>query len=308
VNKKVKSSGSEPRDFSAQIRQSSVDKLLDSTGYPLRVVDKSESFPGCDRKIIAKSTTSYAYTAAELDALLESAVRNAGKGVHGETIDDEVFSWGGSVIEQAKRVLDASASGGEKFRGPPEAYLKAIVDGGIGNLRKTLGDIELYAHLRHLYVIVSKRPSITLSSPRIDLNGIRITVGATGEAWMKFPWFNCYKGCLEWKKVTKCERIASVSASLDIKCEAHALVEASGAKVFVRGVFDKLRLDYPILKEIPLEKFANEALRDRAVFVYDAAKLVASVPVFESKFSIDRIALPNIAGGIDIGVSLKQLK
>jgi hypothetical protein len=62
------------------------------------------------------------------------------------SIHNEVVAFVGSIIEQAKKVLDASNS--KEYEGPPNDVLKAIVDGGLAELPKNLrssGDFGLYA-------------------------------------------------------------------------------------------------------------------------------------------------------------------
>ena len=179
--------------------------------------------------------------------------------------------------------------------------------GGIKNLVNTLGDWGLYAWCPYLRVVLKRKPQLNLGSPRIDLTNISITVTATGELWAKYPWWNCYQWCTSWKKVIKCDRIASLTVSPDIRAAAHANCESTGSRVYVRGEFDSLRLDYPILDKIPLEGIANRALADRLVYVYDAAQLVETVPVLQSHFTVGSISLPPTASGISVGVTLRQV-
>jgi hypothetical protein len=222
-------------------------------------------------------------------------------------IDDQIFSFGGSIIEQAKKVLDAANSGDSRYDGPTKKELQKIIDGGTPGLVDTLSDFGLYAWCPYLRVILRSRPSLRLSSPRIDLNDIRIEVTATGELWAKYPWFNCYKWCLEWKKVIKCNKIASITVSPNMKAEAHADCSAQGTKVFVRALFDKLRLDYDILNKIPLEGIANDKLKDQLVFVYDASQLVQTVPILKSRFAVSSISLPPSASGINVAATISRI-
>jgi len=248
----------------------------------------------------------YEYSKAEVKAMLRSSVAAAGRGATSSSVLGDLYSFAGSIVEQAKKVLDAAEQGGREYEGPPKAEMRAIVDGGIENLVDTLGDWGLYGWSPYQRVRVMRRPQIRLSSPRIDLNNIRVEVKATGELWAKFPWWNCYKWCLRWKKVIKCERIGSITVDPDIAAEAHANVEARGSEVVVRGEFDRLRLDYPILDKIPLEGIANRVLGNRFVFVIDASKLVVAVPVLGSKFSVESIGLPPLPQAIGVEVVVKQ--
>jgi hypothetical protein len=77
--------------------------------------------------------------------------------------------------------------------------------------------------------------------------------------------------------------------------------------LYAQASFDELRLDYDILDKIPLEGIANKALRDSLVYVYDASTLMATVPVFQSKFAIASIQLPDATGSLGVGVTIKKL-
>ena len=109
------------------------------------------------------------------------------------------------------------------------------------------------------------------------------------------------------KKVHKCKRIARVTVEPDIAAEAHATLLAKEARVLAFAKFDRLRIDEPILRKIPLEGFANRGLGDKPVYVYDASKLVATVPVLGSKFTVDKIILPPSADSIGVGVIIRKV-
>jgi hypothetical protein len=299
-------------DLFASIRQTAADKLLDSTSYPVKVLDERKDFPGCDRAMFRKTWPVREYTTDELGAMFRKAIQQRSDKKHDpETaFNHRILSFGGSIIEQAKKAADAAADAGGEYSGPPIDVLQAIVKGGVKALPATirpLGDWGAYAHLAYLGVTMNQRPSIQLASPRIDLDGVKITVEATGELWIKYPWFNCYQWCFSWEKVIKCDRVASITISVDIAADAHAIVESSGPQVYVRAEFDKLRLDYPILRDIPLEGIANAALGNKPIFVYDASKFVTVVPVLESKFTVGEVLLPASANSVDVGVTLKQI-
>ena len=104
---------------------------------------------------------------------------------------------------------------------------------------------------------------------------------------------------------TRCA--AAITVSLDVAAEAHADVSARGPLVAVQAAFDRLRLDYPILDKIPLERIANAALANQLAYVFDASQLVASVPVLGSKFKVDSVSLPSSSNSISVGVNIKQI-
>lgn len=295
-------------DLYAEVNQTSFDKLLASTSYPLTVIDKREGFPGCANMAALDDGGFYKFTADEVAELFNDCVTLAGRDVTA-SMHDQVFAFGGTILQQAKVMLDASSDG--QYEGPTPADLKTIIDGGIENLgsslRGYLGDWGVYAWCPSLRVRLKQQPKIGLQSPRIDLSGVVIDAMATGELWAKFPWWNCYKYCLKWRKVTKCERIASVTASLEVKAEAHAMLSVRGVQVFAEGKFDKLRLAYEILDKIPLEGLANRGLQGKEVLVYDGSQLIATVPVLRSNFVIDSIDLPAKPDSIAVGVNIRKI-
>lgn len=297
-------------DLYAEVQQSTSNKLLNSVGYPFKVFEKRQDFPGCSKLAAKDNDPIYEYSKDEIKVMLKNSVtgvKNRAQNESAVSVNDQVYSFAGSVIEQAKKVVDVANSSGADYEGPDKKEMQGIVDGGIEGLVDTLGDFGVYAWNPYLRVVIKKQPTIALRSPRIDLTGISIEVTATGELWAKYPWWNCYKWCTQWEKVHKCDRIASLTVSPDVIADAHANIEASAARVFVRAEFDKLRLDYEILNKISLEGIANDALRDKLVFVYDAAQLIATVPVLQSKFAIESIALPATQSGIGVGIVLRQI-
>jgi len=296
-------------DLYAEVEQSACDKLVGSVSYPLKAFEKKQDFPGCSKMAARDDGPFYEYSKQEIKKMLKASlayVKDLPK-ESAPSVQDDIYSFAGSIIEQAKKVLESANSAGAEYEGPKPKDMQAIVDGGIEGLVDTLGDFGLYAWCPYLSVVVKQKPQIKLGAPRIDLNGIGVEVTATGELWAKSPWWNCYKYCFKWEKVYKCIRIGSLTVSPDIKVEAHANVEASGSRVYVRGEFDKLRLNYDILDKIPLEGIANKALRDKLVFVYDAAQFIATVPILQTKFTVDSLVPPASSSGISVGIVLRQL-
>lgn len=297
-------------DIYVEIQQSTVDKLLASVQFPFQVLERRQDFPGCSSLAAIAESGFYQYSKEETRTLLSSAVAQVRRRVDphptGLSVADQIYSFGGGILEQAKRVLDI-ASTSQEYEGPAKSELQDIVDGGIEGLAETLGDFGLFAWNPYLRVVVKSRPTVSLSSPRIDLDGVRIEVTATGELWAQYPWWNCYRWCTKWEKVRKCDRVARLTVSPDIAADAHATVSARSALVIIKGAFDRLRLDYDILREIPLEDAANAVLKDKLVYVYDASQLIATVPMLQSRFSVEKISLPPHPSGIGVGVTLRQI-
>ena len=88
--------------------------------------------------------------------------------------------------------------------------------------------------------------------------------------------------------------------------DAQISFEGRGAQVYAKGKFNRLRLDYPILEKLPLESIANLGIRKKELMVYDARKLLATVPVLESDFGVKQIGLPPHANGMRIEIELEQ--
>ena len=298
-------------DLFAEVGHTAVDKLLSSVNYPLVIMERREAFPGCKRLARSLEGEAYKFTNEQVDKMFRECVQvtvsRTGQGEN--TIHDDLLSFGGSVIQQAKRVLEASSEVG--YEGPTRGELETIVNGGVEalgkNLRGIFSDFGIYAWNPHLRVTLKTRPKLKLQSPRIDLDGVKVEILATGELWVKFPWWNCHKWCLKWVKVIKCERIGSITVTPDIAIDAHADIAARGARVYATAQFDRLRLDYPILKDIPLEGLANKILGTKELVIYDASALVASVPVLGSRFAVESITLPANPSGVGVGVNIRQI-
>lgn len=117
--------------------------------------------------------------------------------------------------------------------------------------------------------------------------------------WQEYWWFG-------WKWAL----ILSVTVpdpGIDFVFDADANFNAAGATVTVTAHFNKLRLDYSILNGIPLEGLANSILGSKPLAVYDASKLIATIPIFESHFAVADINLPRTNGGITVEATVKQI-
>lgn len=295
-------------DLYAEIKQSVCDKLLSSTSYPFKALENRQNFPGCSNLAAKYKDSFYELSKKEIKDLLNSSLATVrSRSNNTQSVHSQVYSFAGSIIQQAKSVIDAASSAGADYEGPEVKEMQEIVNGGIESLTETLGDFGIYAWNSYLRITIDAKPSILLKSPRIDLNGINIEVTATGELWSKYPWWNCHKWCTKWEKIHKCEKIASLTVSPNLKAEAHADIQTQGARVNILVEFDKLRLAYDILDKIPLEGIANRELKGKPVFIYDASQLVTTVPVLGSKFSIDSISTPPSPDSIGVAVTLKQI-
>jgi hypothetical protein len=314
--KKAKSGGPAP-DLSATVGQSAVDKLVGSVTYPLPVFDHTWPFQGLEAVGTAIGETDSIYTADGVAALLKSALQVTGvidvSSVPSQTQDQlahEVLRGTSELIESAKRCLAAkneADSTGQVFNGPDPTLLNKILAGGIAVLAEIQG-IKFQAHLEWLKVAIDDQPSILLNSPRVSVNALHIRASATGELWCYHPTFHCSSLCFNWSTTWGWDRIASLTVrDVRIDADAHVDLSTRQATVVAQGVFDKLRLDFPILDQIPLETPANKLLADDLVVVYDASKYVEVVPVLGSKFSVDAVQIPPAVGELIVEIEIKQI-
>ena len=134
----------------------------------------------------------------------------------------------------------------------------------------------------------------------------------TAEVWAKHIWLKCVRKkwgiCYGWKWTTKETRLLSVSlVDVKFKVKAHATVEPKGTLVNIYGTFDEFRIDYPILKEIPLEKLGNSYLKDLPVAIFDAGVYAKTIPVLDRSFSVSNINIPSEEGQITVEVTVSQV-
>ena len=214
------------------------------------------------------------------------------------------------VIESAKSYLRAreeAANKGDKISGPNPQDVQDILDGGIVRLATYRG-IQFKAHLAWLHVEARSAPTVGLASPTIKVDDVKVSVGATAELWWYHPTLHCRKWCLDWSTSWSWDRLAAITVSgVRLAADAHAVVAAGGAVVEVRAVVDKLRLDYDLLRDIPLESFANSVLAGKPLYAYDASKLIATVPVLESRFAVQAIDVPTATGSLSVNVEIRPL-
>ena len=68
-----------------------------------------------------------------------------------------------------------------------------------------------------------------------------------------------------------------------------------------------MRLDYPILEKIPLERIVNKELDKKPLAVMDVRKLVATLPVVDARFQLDSVSLPRSQRQIVIAATVRQI-
>ena len=93
----------------------------------------------------------------------------------------------------------------------------------------------------------------------------------------------------------------------DVKIAADGAVTLIVDGLVVYGVpsISKLVLDYPILREINLAWFANQALGGQRLAMINASKLVAALPYINSTYVIDTLAVSG-SGEIRADITIKN--
>src|SRR5688572_27194620 len=107
-------------DLFAEVNQTACDKLLNSGDYPLTVFEKKQEFPGCSRMAADDEGSFYEYSKPEIKRMLAESLQlvKSGKARSLTTLQSELYSFAGSIIEQAKKLIDAANEAGSDYEGP----------------------------------------------------------------------------------------------------------------------------------------------------------------------------------------------
>lgn len=293
---------------------------MGSVNYPFEVFSHHEDFHPFEATKSGPSpvpSAAYDYTKKEITEILD-ATQNWGKKATSlqvpKSLDGQFYSVllkeCSATIESAKACLAAreeAKSKGQPFSGPSESDLQDILDGGIKGLAQIDG-FQFRALCTDLRVFASGKPDVQLKGPTVTLSNLKIVGDACAEVWWYHPSFHCSWLCFNWSVTWSWGPLIRVCVEgVKFDVAAHATAATDGPLVTVTATADRLRLDYDILRELPLENIANHYLADKRVLVYDASKLVAAVPVLGSRFQVSSVDLPAITGGLQVNVSVKQV-
>ncbi|MFV8346211.1 hypothetical protein [Flavobacterium sp. ZB4P13] len=308
-------------DLSAKIDQSAAEKLLNSVHFPLTLVSINTPPPG--NLLTTETVNDYEIilNPPRVEELLKAFAKASETNIPSRSkIPDietkfnlEALSNISETIESAKACLSAMeapqipTSADQIFSFPDEKYLKDIVNGGVEALLSTTNGLELKAICSNLRVIANNKPNLGLNGPKVSISNSKITVKATGELWAHIPTFHCSRWCTRWTVSWKWVRLSSVSVGVTVDLDASIEILINGKILNAKAHINKLRLDYPILREIPLEGIANSQLQNKLIPIFDAGSFIACVPVVNSRFGIESISIPNVAGSIEIDIAIKQV-
>jgi hypothetical protein len=310
-NKKLLGAGT---DLSALINQSAADKLLNSVNFPLVLVNTTNPPPGSILSLKAVNDDEVTLEEAVVKKYLKDIVASINPlSTQSPNADSKFYSEALSnlsvTIESAKAYLNANGEAAKaktKFEGPSKKFAQDILDGGVEALWSIKG-IEFKAICSQLKITADNKPNLSLNGTKVSVSNSKITTQATGELWWYHPTFHCSRLCTRWSVNWKWSRIASISVSIRVDMDGYVEISVNGKLLYARLHINKLRLDYPILREIPLEGIANRVLGNKQIPIFDAGSFIASVPIINTRFAIDSISMPNTNGSIEIDIAIKQV-
>lgn len=322
-------------DLQSSVAQSAADKLVKSVGYPFTVFERKSPYEGLaladfeadpeDEAIYRLDEKQLRQLLGEADKVPKTYDRQGNRPMKQEDqLAHETLRGLEEIAANARECLDAlhahtAAKSEDKpaWDGPTEQELKDIIAAAearplsYDSLRTTLGDWGITPLVTWIKVQLREAPAFTLGGTVFGL-GVKVAADGTGEVWLKHPWLKCVKKwhgiCYGWKKITKHTLLLRVTLrGIKVKAKAEAHLSTNGPLVLATGKFTELRLDHKWLDQIPLERIANQALTAKPVTIFDAGKLVATVPLLGSRFTVGSLVIPNVPGEIGVEVTLKQL-
>jgi hypothetical protein len=307
------------KDLSAKIDQSAADKLLNSITFPFTFVDVQTRPPGLLYSSDKKGEQEILLDNAKVQELLDGfAKANSIKTMKAPNDLEAKFNSEGlsnisQTIETARACLQAQQGSqtptttGQVFSFPDKKELQAIVDGGVEGLLKTTKGLAMKVICSELKITANNKPNLGLNGSKISIGNANFNVKATGELWAHIPSFHCSRWCTNWTVTWRWVRLASITVSVTLALDCYVEIVVNGKIVYAKAHINKLRLAYPILKEIPLEGIANSQLSNKLIQVFDAGSFVACLPLIHSKFGIESVTIPNIPNCIPIEIEIKQL-
>jgi hypothetical protein len=314
-------------DLMARVEQSTFNKIIASAGFPLVLFEHREPFPGFAGVMETRDfvdTLDRVFSTDETKALLRWAVENAPTTSVSRGQDEQVFKIGlqdawqewKEDVNNAVAVMERPGAANQPGLGSRNgdeltlAELKQLQLAGVDETFQLLdrkssiatNKAIARAHLSYARVELTERPGLAVNSPRFSATNIRVQATATGELWLKLPHISCCppRVQMRWKK------IAQLTVSPKIGTDATITFSVESLKVMATARFDRLFLDYFILREINLAGLGNGYLSKKKFEVYDVSKFVASIPYIDRKFVIDAVRLPAQSGAVQIEVDVRQ--
>lgn len=295
-----------------KIHQAFVEMVFGDIKYPLTAMDKHTPFEQSLSKGIgaSESPDSVILTKDQVDHIFDKEVQEKSEPAQEVQVGvADLESQLQDLANLVRKSKDDALNENIPWEGPSEEELSDIFN----RVRW-----EVVAHCSWLRVKLMRSPAFELKSPRSDIRALNVEVSATGELWVKHPWYKCvrrcprplHRLCCRWRRVWKWSRVASLTVR-DVRFASHAFitfgVEPDGA-VAGRPAFERLRLDYIILKEIPLEGIANEEVRKKGVR-FDVARpsqLQVDLGALGLKYTVSGFEVPPDQSGITVHAILAK--
>lgn len=322
-------------DLSATIDQSAFNKIINSADIPLVLFEHRDPFPspvsGKDGYKDYSEEGDTTYTYEKTKQLFQWAVENTKtSGIESEP--DDIFKK--ALQEEWIRIKKEISDNIANYDNAVREGKSVTFDGfKIDDLRKLeAGNVDqvfdffekvsaekkintkfaLRAHLSYAKVELTDRPSLAVNSPQFSAKNIRVKATATGELWAQIPRFICCRWfgpiCIcvrvEWHWV----KLAQLTVAPRIGCDATVVFDVENLKINATGRFDKLFLDYNILRDINLAAIGNIYLRRKKFELYDVSQFVASIPYINKNFAIEDIRIPAQTGNVKVDVDVKKIK
>lgn len=317
-------------DLSTTIDQRAFDKIVNSIDIPFTLFEHIDPFHGlmAEKQDFKDYSAPYdkEYTFEQTKNLFKWAVENSNvKGL--EDNPNDIYK--NAILQQWIAFKKSVDSAIVVYQNPPKNQsidfqnltiedLKKLQSGNVDQVFKVFEDastkfntkgFEAKAHLAYAKVELVDRPKLAVNSPQFSVANIKVKATATGELWVNMPaleccrWFGpfcfCYR--VNWHWI----RIAQLTVSPQIGADITTVFSIEQMKIMATGRFDRLYLDYNIIRDINLAGIGNFYLSKKKFELYDVSQFVASIPYINKKFTIADIRLPKQSSGIKVEVDIK---
>ncbi len=315
-------------DLLASVSQSAVDKVLDSATYPLVVFtyrndDVPRSFAPARRDAAARSVSREVSATLSDDAvnrLLSAAAKVRGRGSEPkraapasargedaerawaeENLSRSVAAGTDALLAQARALLSTSDDS------EPARQIKAKIDefarSGIANMVGSRG-FRFRAILRTFTLAVAERPTLALVAKEIAVGNLETLASFGAELY----WYHPVPGFdFPWNWPWKWDVLASAGLN-DVRFDAAAKVSfaVDYTRVDAVATCERLRLDYAIIREIPLEGLVNGYLTAHPVPAFDAGPMLVTLPLLGKTFRIAEADLQVANGRMTVPIRIVE--
>lgn len=272
-------------DLYVAVSQSTVDKVLNDAHFPLVVVDNW--WPDCCSNEF--DSLSVPYTAANNTQLIAWArAHTESAGNDGDVAKAITLTEDAAIgeLDRTLALIKTAETSHQKWQGPSAADINAIRAKGI----------QFRPYLKHIKVAIRNRPGISISGDPISVSNLNVAVDATGQLYAYVLQFKCTKYfgpiCIGGDFYWGWTRAAEASVS-DIRITADAALHPVINKLAINLVPEvkKLRLDYPILRDIPIENWVNPIVSQHPFQAVDASALVEAIPYVDENYVVKALRI-----------------